>query len=66
MFTILSCNCLNYILSYFNIIIEFDNKYHRYNYLLRNNKYDRLKKNIISIEKIDDYSNLDEYDPISF
>lgn len=65
-FIFLTCSCLNCILSYFNIIIVFDNKYHRYNHLLRNNKYDGLKRNVISVEKIEDYSNLDEYDPITF
>jgi hypothetical protein len=48
-------------------------RYYRYTYLLKNidkinnkNKYLKLEIDKISVENLEDYSNLDEYDPITF
>jgi hypothetical protein len=66
-------NCFEYILEYFdqNKNIKKMNRYKRYEYLLKipksldNIKYKYIK-NTISVEKLEDLSNLDEYNPITF
>jgi len=46
-------------------------RYYRYTYLLKNIdkiniKILKIENNKISVEKLEDYTNLDEYDPITF